>query len=755
MKLLSKILWLRNKAKKSDNLANISDMYYIPRLKELKDENIRKIVKIYIAEYNQKLLSKKIFTSLDLKAKELDAKIEMCINIILNSCIENELNAKHISLPKIHIIVSAKLKYYENIINESKNEIFARLIAIKFILQNKFISPSRKKSLKTLYNNLIISYNIVSAQEFSIKSIIENYLNEIKLNAEDKYLVKYKEEVFKIAKAIIPNFYNEIVQSNIKETSKIVMLEIVLEKYIYENSKTLKEFDYLSLENKEITEKIKMLNKRELILNALLNYGRSIITEEDLAVFYEYKFNFLCEIVNEKNFNKCFELDELNIIEYRTYEKIIEGKIENLVKGNCIALQNIPSNLKIEFIKCLKKILTLNGVFETAYILNNYSLFNLLILLETEDGLKKFFDNYQVFIYDLKETLRNDGNIVNIKDYISFECVHFLNKLLNNSDESDVFKTANNESDSIKFNKEFYELYILWRKYYEELNNKQDNFYQIPKGLVKLNLKENSEYLFINELLKKEKLILPSGLITFICDEFKSNIVLNDDLQYLDVAKWCDEMLEISPNLLDIEIYNPRNIKVIKFKNFQNSKLLKNKFYRFLIKFYNYDHLCGFCFYHSPKEVDFVGRYGTFQKIDFYSLPRTEDFNFSTFLDEIIFESNNNESIKISKNSLNSTVFVDYDYCVNFYYKEYYKLAFEGIVEKILVIIEQQSGVTLKIDDNLPITPLIRYKKENDSFNPQLKPTRDEKEYTLFRQRKRTLTEVGDDIFFDRPIPRG
>ena len=754
MKLLSKILNLKNKSQKNNKIANISDLYYIPELKELKDENIKKIVIIYIAEYNQKLLSKKVFTSLDLKTKELDSKIEMCINIILNSCIENELNIKHITLPKIYLIVSAKLKYYENIINESKNEIFARLIAIKFILQNKLISPSRRKILTTLYNNLIISYNIVNAQEFSIKSIIENYLNETKLNEDDVYLTKYKEEVFKIAKVIIPDYYNNIVKSNIKETSKIVTLEIALEQYIYENNEFLKTFNYFELEEKSINEKIEILNKKEIILNALLNYGRNLITEEDLTIFYEYKFNFLCEIVNEKNFSEYFDLNELSITEFKTYEKVIEKKIENLVKGNCIALKKMPNNLKIEFIKRLKKILTLNGIFEATYILSNYFLFKLLILLEKDNGLKDFFDNYQVNIHNLKETLRNN-DIVDVKEYVSLKCVQFLNKLFNNSDERDIFEIENNGSTGIKLDKEFYELYILWQKYYEQLVNIQDNFYQFPKGLVKLNLKKNSEYPFIKELLKKEKLILPSGLITFICDEFKSNIILNDDLQYLEVAKWCNEMLEISPNLLDIEIYNPRNIKVIKFKNFQNSKLLKNKFYRFLIKFYNYDHLCGFCFYHSPKEVDFVGRYGTFQKIDFCSLPRTEDFNFSTFLDEIIFESNNNESIKISKNSLNSTVFVDYDYCVNFYYKEYYKLAFEGIVEKILVIIEQQSGVTLKIDDNLPITPLIRYKKENDSFNPQLKPTRDEKEYTLFRQRKRTLTEVGDDIFFDRPIPRG
>ena len=271
----------------TSGMIRLDDLFYIPELNEVKNKTLKKLVTKYIEEYNKKISKIKNLLILDLSTQDIYNKVNMCNNIILNICTEDFTKIQILELPKIYIIEIAKLKYYRKIIIENNNEIFARLIAIKHILKTKFLTPSKRRTLKEFFNNLGISYAITANQNISIIEIINNYINHLKENENPILLTMRREKIYNIASIIIPDSYNDIIKRNIKEESKVVTLEILVEEYIYKNKDSLKIIDYSSIDSESA------LKQQEIILEALIYYGRNIITEEELEKFYEFKFNFL------------------------------------------------------------------------------------------------------------------------------------------------------------------------------------------------------------------------------------------------------------------------------------------------------------------------------------------------------------------------------------------------------------------------------------------------------------------------------
>ena len=554
--------------KKSNNksISNVSNILYIPKLTEIQDKTFKNIVLSYITEYTKKLSNFKTLTSLNLNAEELNNKINMCTNIILNICLENDLENPTFSLYKNHFIISSKLKYYENTISENKSEIFARLIAIKHILNTKFITPNKKKKLKIIYENLIISYNIISAQIFSIKSIIENYINNIKNEDIDFNLNIYKNNLYPIATTIIPKIYNKIINSNINEISKIVLLEISLEQYIYDNNNTLKKIcneDFYSVED---------MKKQEIILKSLVYYGRGYIKNEDIVNFYRKKFYFLCTIVNESNFNDLFNIENLGPIEYKIYEEELYKKIEKIVNGTSIELIDLPYIYKTKCIKILKKIFRSNGTYEITNILKNYSLFHLLMSLDKKNGINNFFDQYLININNLSDIQLNNTNDVsiNLEDKINLKCLKFYLKFLNIKTKNNLFNSTL-PVDVQEINNNLYELYNIYENSgkissYIFDTNKQINYYKLPEGIKTLILNENSNNNdFVKNLIENNGLIFPSTLIEFKNNDCKQHLILNNELEQLVINDWIDEVLEIPPKLTIISISNKKNIKILKY----------------------------------------------------------------------------------------------------------------------------------------------------------------------------------------------
>ncbi len=704
MKTFSKLFTLFSKSKQTNQIMNISSSYYIPKINEIKDKDILNLVQFYLNEYTHKLTSKKLIFTRDLRPKYLIDKINMCTNIILNICIENELFAKHTFIPKKYLLLCAKLKYYENTILVSQKEILARLISLKHIYETKLISPPKRKLLKTLYESLFISYSIIEAQIFSIKSIIENYLEKIKLVEDSFDYDEHDKEIYELAKIILPDIYPKIIDSNIKDASKIVSLEIMLEQHIYQNWEFLKNLLLEDLESQNIEEKKENLLKKESILKALATYGRNLVNEQDIINFYEEKFIFLCKIVNEENINKYFNLTKLNIIEFQTYEKLIQVKIENLVKGTSKALQNIHNNVKIEFIKQAKKVLTLNGVFEVSYILSNYTLFNLLMCLDEEKGIEKFFATYKININELKPEFK-DNNIVKTEDYISLNCLDFIKELLNNNIKTSVYNPSNTNNN---LNENIYVLYLIWEKYQKSLliSENEPNTYQIPSGIVALNLATNPVSPFLNEILRKKIVVLPKGLIKFTCDEYNPNIILNDELQYLNVKKWLSENLVISPNLRKIVIEDSQNIRTIKFSDFRNSLLLKNNFDLFLLQFYSSTLKKREIYRENVKKhinMDLqsyrISKYDDYYN-QYYYVPILY-YEYSTLVNKIIFEDKGN-SIVLDKDILNSVIEVDEVKSSGYSMEIKPKIAFREIVKKIEAFIKKESAYDLASKNNLP-----------------------------------------------------
>lgn len=706
------------KKKNNKSISNISNILYIPKLNEIHNKNFENTVLSYITEYTKKLSNSKTLTSLNLTAEELNNKINMCTNIILNICLENDLDNHLFSLYKSNFIISAKLKYYENTILENKSEIFARLIAIKHIFDTKFLTPNKKRKLKIIYENLIISYSIISAQIFSIKSIIENYINNIKNEDIDFNLNIYINNLYPIAETIIPKIYNKIINSEISETSKIVSLEIALEQYIYDNNNLLiKLFD-------ENLYSIENMKKQEIMLKSLVYYGRGYIKNEDIVNFYRKKFYFLCTIVDENNFNDLFNVENLEPIEYKIYEEELYKKIEKMVNGTSIELIDLPYTYKIKCIKILKKIFKSNGTYEITNILKNYSLFNLLISLDKKDGINNFFDQYLINVNDLSNIQLNNTNdiSINLEDKINFKCLNFYLKFLNIKNKNNLFNSKL-PVDFQEINNNLYELYNTYENSgkassYIFDTNKQINYYKLPEGIKKLILnKDSHNNTFVKNLMENNGLIFPSTLIEFKNNNCKQHLILNDKLELLILDDWIDEVLEIPSKLTIITISNRKNIKVIKFKDFKNNLLLKNtnNFYIFMHRFYTFKKVEKNV---SLKYISYDYFFPHYESTNTHSPSilsyneLLEEYSYKTDLEKIIFESID-KTITIPNNLLCSKIIIPRE-AANLFNRP--KVAFLEVIKKILNIIKENSGYNAYNEnnkyDNMIENKIYRKRKE-------------------------------------------
>ena len=581
---------------------NKSNFFYVPKLEEINDEQIKEKVLLCIEEYPQKMINKDEFNNLEFQMQEFNEIINKSINIIRNICMGNDLEKNFAILPKFYSIISCKLQYYRKIILENKKEIYIRLIALRHIYENIFISFSTDNVLQDFYKKNCESYSDIEVKSYNIDLIANDYLDKLQRSSNNENLDSYKKIVYTIAKNVIPKLYENVINSSINEKNKIVFLEVSLEQYIYDNKDSLRafvaqNFDFSTNLNIDL-----VLKRQEEVLKSLVFYGRDYVKKEEIIKFYKTKFNYLCDNINKENFDIYFDAQKLNIIELKVYKEEILKKLKKVINGQSLGLINLSHDTKLECINLLNHIFETNRIDKATPFLNNYTLFKLLMFLERKQGIFDFFDWYMMSVneVDYKYSVNKNGSIyykfkVTINEKIDFRCLKFIMNFIN-VEYDDMSKFLNLHHKEVKLNKYLYNLYCLFEENYIQCNSKNlTHFSEIPNGIINLSFNKKMGFELFEEnehclnLIKSKGLILPASLIEYENDiNFEQYLILNRNLKYLNINEWFGETLEIFPELIKINIRYLSWLKVIKFDDFENSSILSNKIYLydFLKQFY-------------------------------------------------------------------------------------------------------------------------------------------------------------------------
>ena len=609
-------------------LVRPSDLIKIPKRNEFNNDIL---VDYYKDEYYNILSTMKDYDPLILEADEINNNIIMTSKLLFNIAVKEEYkNEKSIEDRINYLINSEKLDLYREDINKIQREVIGRLIALSEIRKEVFLSKKKKNIIDNIIDRLLISLNILYAEEVSIINNIERYKNESKNNykpskeeQEEEYeIFKKRIKHLKWLKQILPNNKEIDIRDDIKYVLRdTALIEKELEEYTYihkaeitEESKNEEINNILGIpfdiEHKE--ELLERIEEIEIKYRAFyeyresLEYGELVIDESDLTNIYNLKFGTLT--ISKDGIIEPFVNDETDKIEIEYYQNIIFSMVQDIIMGRNEYFNELFSkdytnatNLLLEFLKNEDD--TLN--YET--ILRKFFLFNIILSFNTKDGFNNFCNNVMLDCAFLSE------KYLLWHQYLPISTVAILKHYNFNYIRGCSFGIW----PFILLPNNICELYYLYKKN----NIDKDNYFYFPEGIKRIritndtianNIKANylEERKIINAIIKDAEdkiLVFPDSLEEIDSFEIENNnikgIVLNDNLKRLNslaLANLPFEKINIPSSLESIDIsslQNWENLSTIQFDNFHKSELFKSEneqlqnlfyqFYQFIKMSYN------------------------------------------------------------------------------------------------------------------------------------------------------------------------
>lgn len=412
----------------------------------------------YKKEYWNILSNRKIFISKDLESN-FQENIMMNTELLLKTMQENSMEElfyqemeKESFFALRNQVSLYKLNEYYEIVRLLEQEMTLRGITLKELLMEKMIvSPNKKNAIKEEINHLSATIMMARSQKYAITLEANSHI----LNAEEAPVTcsmkqKKIEVLNKMVKAVFPSYLIEEEQS----IQAIAKLERMLEVYFYKKKGIEKETLMTTYDDTS-----------EFKLWAMAIYGKDLVTEEDLARFYENKFDHWSQSLFEQEDVFILSEDErrllnkearnkvmtLSAIDKYFYPKIVEKKLSNLLKGNFGAYQEIfhkNPNKNMEAAVCLSVSHYLqnkrDGKFYGTEILENVNKLQLLLSFEKKGRLEQYF--YRHFYepdYSISEQneISLHRNIVYASAY-PLEVLYFIDYVDSNMDT--VYDSGNN-----------------------------------------------------------------------------------------------------------------------------------------------------------------------------------------------------------------------------------------------------------------------------------------------------------------------
>ena len=411
----SKLFKKKNKLSNADIVVN-SSYTKMPLLEELTAEEqgyVNKLKEEYLNFYD----TEDNYIDLD---KELFNEIKMYQDLALDI-----MHKDHFGNIVNSIIDSKKLVYYSHEITEINNILKYKYIALNELRKDKkylakymslYVLGRRKINIlqaldhqMNLINNLIViaDQRIYDYSTKAVANYPKNINEDIDYELEKRYDIVLKDYL---------NLFNDsnILNKKINNTDKITYMEIMLNKFVYENKNLIGKLKERlnAIANTEIEEIenqndiIRDLRNIKMYFNIFDKYGRSIIKKEDLEEIYQAIFN----TINYYPFTydiRSYCKNEANKEELMFYSKIIKRKAELFIdKKSKIFETGIINDNIYQILLKLFELDSTGIIYNEMFIKNNFEVFDmkyidLLLCLDNINGFYLYFiqTNFELFDY--------------------------------------------------------------------------------------------------------------------------------------------------------------------------------------------------------------------------------------------------------------------------------------------------------------------------------------------------------------------
>ena len=411
----SKLFKKKNKLSNADVVVN-SSYTKMPLLEELTAEEqgyVNKIKEEYLNFYD----TEDNYIDLD---KELFNEIKMCQDLALDI-----MHNDHFGNIASSIIDSKKLVYYSHEISEINNTLKYKYIALAELRKDKkylakymslYVLGRRKINiLKALDHQMNIINNLIviadqRIYDYSTKALAnypKNINEDIDCELEKRYDIVLKDYL---------NLFNDsnILNKKINNADKITYMEIMLNKFVYENKNLIGKLKERlnAIANTEIeniedqNDIIRDLKNIKMYFNTFDRYGRSIIKKEDFEEIYQAIFN----TINYYPFTydiRSYCKNEANKEELMFYSKIIKRKAELFIdKKSKIFETGIINDNIYQILLKLFELDSTGIIYNEMFIKNNFEVFDmkyidLLLCLDNLNGFYLYFNqnNFELFDY--------------------------------------------------------------------------------------------------------------------------------------------------------------------------------------------------------------------------------------------------------------------------------------------------------------------------------------------------------------------
>lgn len=411
----SKLFKKKNKLSNADVVVN-SSYTKMPLLEELTAEEqgyVNKIKEEYLNFYD----TEDNYIDLD---KELFNEIKMCQDLALDI-----MHNDHFGNIASSIIDSKKLVCYSHEISEINNTLKYKYIALAELRKDKkylakymslYVLGRRKINiLKALDHQMNIINNLIviadqRIYDYSTKALAnypKNINEDIDCELEKRYDIVLKDYL---------NLFNDsnILNKKINNADKITYMEIMLNKFVYENKNLIGKLKERlnAIANTEIediehqNDIIRDLRKIKMYFNTFDRYGRNIIKKEYFEEIYQTIFN----TINYYPFTydiRSYCRNEAKKEELNFYREIIKRKAELFIdKKSKIFETGIINDNIYQILLKLFELDSTGIIYNEMFIKNNFEVFDmkyidLLLCLDNLNGFYLYFNqnNFELFDY--------------------------------------------------------------------------------------------------------------------------------------------------------------------------------------------------------------------------------------------------------------------------------------------------------------------------------------------------------------------
>lgn len=411
----SKLFKKKNKLSNVDIVVN-SSYTKMPLLEELTAEEqgyVNKLKEEYLNFYD----TEDNYIDLD---KELFNEIKMCQDLALDI-----MHNDHFGNIASSIIDSKKLVYYSHEISEINNTLKYKYIALAELRKDKkylakymslYVLGRRKINiLKALDHQMNIINNLIviadqRIYDYSTKALAnypKNINEDIDCELEKRYDIVLKDYL---------NLFNDsnILNKKINNADKITYMEIMLNKFVYENKNLIGKLKERlnAIANTEIediehqNDIIRDLRKIKMYFNTFDRYGRNIIKKEYFEEIYQTIFN----TINYYPFTydiRSYCRNEAKKEELNFYREIIKRKAELFIdKKSKIFETGIINDNIYQILLKLFELDSTGIIYNEMFIKNNFEVFDmkyidLLLCLDNLNGFYLYFNqnNFELFDY--------------------------------------------------------------------------------------------------------------------------------------------------------------------------------------------------------------------------------------------------------------------------------------------------------------------------------------------------------------------